>query len=102
MILIVKAFFTRDHLKDAAKSFTQLPRLPNTVKRKGPFFHFDEKGDIHALSMFAFSDPFISNEQRKFVENRLKNFSEVQGFTYTVEEWMSMEEALAHLKKNKK
>ena len=47
MILIVRASFPRSSLKEAIKIFTQLPKLPATVKRHGPFFSIDEKENIN-------------------------------------------------------
>ncbi len=99
MILIVKTIFPRSSVQQAAKAFTLLAKLPATVKRQGPYFHFDENNNIQTMALYFFSGAQIGNEERKFVENRLKVFSDVPGFSYTVENGLSIEEALLVVKK---
>ena len=102
MILIARSSFPRSSLKAAAQAFTKLAKLPVTVKRKGPYFHIDENDTIQATSFFIFQDDQITNEQKKFVKKRLETFGAVPGFTYSIEEWLSMEEALQVLSKSSK
>lgn len=99
MILIAKASFPPTSLKEAAKIFSRLPKLPATVKRHGPFFRFDEKGNFLYFSLFKFSEARISFEEKKFLLQRLQAFRDVPGFASSVEEWMNMEETLDAIKK---
>lgn len=99
MILIAKASFPKSSLKEAAKIFAQLPKLPATVKRYGPFFRFDESGNVLYSSFFKFSEALISFEEKKFLQKRLEAFNDVPGFTSVIEEWMNMEETLTLIKK---
>jgi hypothetical protein len=101
MILIVRASFPRSSLKEAIKIFTQLPKLPATVKRHGPFFSIDEKENINYISFFKFTDPQITFEEKKFIQKRLDAFAGVPAFTSSIDRWMSMEETLDVLKKKK-
>lgn len=100
MILIVNSSFPRSSVQQAAKAFTQLPKVPTTVKRQGPYFHFDENNNICTMTLYSFRDPQITSEEKKFIENRLKGFSEVPGFSYTIKNWLKMEEALLVVKNN--
>jgi hypothetical protein len=102
MLLVVKTSFPRSSIKQAAKAYTQMPKLPATVTRKGPFFHLDDKGYIHGFALYTFQETTITQNERKFVQNRLKIFTDVPDFTYTVEDYLDMEEALQVLSKEKK
>jgi hypothetical protein len=99
MILIARASFPRSSLKEAIKIFTGLPKLPATVKRHGPFFSIDAKGNIHYISFFKFTEQQISFEEKKFIQKRLDAFAGVAGFTCSIESWLNMEEILDVLKK---
>jgi hypothetical protein len=88
-------------LKEAIKIFTQLPKLPATVKRHGPFFSIDEKENFNYISFFKFTNPQITFEGKKFIQKRLDAFAGVPGFTSSIDRWMSMEETLDVLKKKK-
>jgi hypothetical protein len=99
MLLMVKVSFPRSSLKQAAKAYTEMPKLPATVSRRGPFFHLDDKGSIHGLSIFTFKDTAITHNERQFIEKRLRVFSDVPEFTYTIEDWLDMQEALIRLSK---
>ena len=101
MILIVRASFPKTSLQAAARAFSQLPKLPSTVKRQGPYFHFDDLGNIDSTALYFFDSQQLSHEHKKFVQNRLKVFSEVENFSFTIEESMSLEEALLFLKQKK-
>jgi hypothetical protein len=100
MFLIAKATFPRSSVPQAAKAFTQLSKLPATVTRQGPYFHFDDNNNIQTTSLYSFSSSPIGHEEKKFVENRLKVFSGVPGFSCTIENWLSMEEAILRVKNN--
>ncbi|MEW6520592.1 MAG: hypothetical protein AB1461_14380 [Thermodesulfobacteriota bacterium] len=99
MILIARASFPRSSLKEAIRIFSQLPKLPATVKRFGPFFSIDDQGKFHYLSFFKFSEPQITFEEKKFIQKRFDHFAGVPGFTSSLDSWMSMEETLELLKK---
>ncbi|MBU4260253.1 MAG: hypothetical protein KKC76_00040 [Proteobacteria bacterium] len=101
MILIARASFPRSSLKEAIKIFSQLPKLPATVKRSGPFFPIDDKGNFNYISFFKFNEQQITVEQKKFLQKRFDVFAGVPGFTSSIENWMSMEETLELLKKKK-
>ena len=98
MILIVNASFPRSSVQQAAKAFTLLPKVPATVKRRGPYFHFDDNDNICAMTLYSFSASQITNEEKKFVENRLTLFSDVPKFSYNIKSWLNMEEALLVVK----
>ncbi|MBU0910769.1 MAG: hypothetical protein KKA54_05265 [Proteobacteria bacterium] len=99
MILIAKASFPHSSLKEAIRIFSQLPKLPATVKRFGPFFSVDDKGNFHYIAFFKFSEQQITVEQKKFIQKRFDVFAGVPGFTSSIDSWMSMEETLELLKK---
>ena len=101
MILIARASFPRSSLKQAIQIFSQLPKLPATVKRFGPFFSIDDQGNFHYIAFFKFSEPQISFEEKKFLQKRFEVFADVPGFTSSIDNWMSMEETLELLKKKK-
>jgi len=98
MILIARTSFPKGSLQAAARAFNQLQKLPSTVKRQGPYFYFDEQENINSTALYFFDTPQITHEHKKFVQNRLKIFSDVAGFSFTIEESMNMEEALLSLK----
>jgi hypothetical protein len=101
MILIARTSFPKSSLQAAARAFSQLLKLPSTVKRQGPYFYFDAQGNIHSTALYFFDTQQLSHEHKKFIQNRLKVFSDVGGFSFTIEESMNMEEALLFLKQKK-
>jgi len=101
MILIARASFPSSSLKEAIKIFSRLPKLPATVKRHGPFFSFDDKGNFNYISFFKFNESQITFEEKKFIQKRFDVFADIPGFTSSIENWMSMEETLELLKKKK-
>lgn len=101
MFLAVNTFFPKSSVQQAAKAFAKLPKVPTTVKRQGPYFHFDEKNDISSMTLYSFGEDSITNENKKFVENRMKHFSDVPGFSYTIKTWHNMQEALLVVQSNK-
>jgi hypothetical protein len=102
MLLVVKTSFPRSSLKEAAKAFTEMPRLPATVHRQGPIFHLDDdNGYIHSIAIYSFKNSAITHNERRFVEQRLKIFADVPDFIYTIEDYLEMEEALQVLSKER-
>ena len=94
MILIVNISFPRSSVKQAAQAFTNLPKVPASVKRQGPYFSFAEIDKISSITFYSFGGGRITGEEKKFVESRMKVFCDVPGFSYSIEDWLNMEEAL--------
>ncbi len=99
MLLISRIFLPRKSLKEAAHAFTRIQKLPATMTRYGPFFKFDDNGDIQATTFYFFKDRQITNNEKKFITNRMSVFKDVPGLTYSVEEWLEMEEAVMMVSK---
>ncbi|MBU0479842.1 MAG: hypothetical protein KKG47_01950 [Proteobacteria bacterium] len=94
MILILKGAFPQKSINHAAKTFAALPPMPATVKRQGPYFSFTGAEQINVTTLYSFNNELTFDGNKKFIEKRLQEFSNVPGFTYSLEAWLNMEEAI--------
>lgn len=101
MILVVNASFPLTSVREAARKFTLLPKIPASVKRYGPYFFFDNNV-VRALSLYEFRESSITHEQKKFIRKRMELFADVPGFSHTIQEWMKLDDALYTLGGKKK
>jgi len=95
MILIgTVAFPDSEELeKNVAQCYENLPPVPGFITVTGTYVYNVEGEDHRAFSIFEF-DYAHFKEAIEYLKIRYKTFSTVEGLTYKIEEWISVQDAL--------
>ncbi len=70
----------------------QLPRLPEYIKTIGPYVSSSVEKGIKALTIYEFEDSKFA-EASKHINNLLRAFIGVPGFTFSLEVWIKAKDA---------
>ena len=98
MIFIATASFPQSSVKQAAKVYGEMKKLPAAIRRYGPYFKIEAGQALQVITVYE-TDSASLQEVRKFLEKRYAVFDGVAGFTSTVEQWLELPDAVAQLAK---
>lgn len=101
MFIIIRSLIKKNHLKDAAKIYKELPPLPATIKKRGPYFNPASTGDVQVITFYSVENAGELNKAKTVLEERYAAFAGVPEFRYGVERWLEMPEMLECLKPKK-
>lgn len=93
MIVIGTITFAEELANDVAECYTTLPPIPAFISTKGTYVYKTEGEPIRAFAIFEFDESRI-DDATDYFKSRYTAFSKVEGLQSTVEEWLSVEEAL--------
>lgn len=96
MILIATATLPQTSVKQAAKVYGEMKKLPAAIRRNGPYFKIESGRDIEVISLYE-TDSAAWNEIKKFLEKRYAAFDGIAGFTIRIEPWLNLSDAVARL-----
>ena len=93
MVIITENFFPPGSAKDLGKAFLELPPLPEYITMEGPYILSDSERGIRSIVIYKcdnakLSDAFLD------VGDRLTNYFDVPGYTYSANVWNEATEAL--------
>ena len=98
MIFIATASFPQTSVKNAARIYGEMKKLPAAIRRHGPYFKVESGQDIKMIAVYE-TDSAASQEVKKFLEKRYEAFEGVAGFSARVEPWANLPDAVAQLAK---
>jgi hypothetical protein len=93
MVFIAILSYPPAGAKEMSKRFLALSPLPTYITRKGPYFSSEIGAGSKAIAIYEFDQSKLL-EARENILNRLSNFFDVPGFTYSAHEWIEVKEAL--------
>jgi len=93
MISIVEAMWPPDKSNDIGKALLELPPLPDYIKMSGPYVRSEIDKGIRAITLYEYDAANIE-DAGKFIGKRYIIYSHVQGFTYEINRWGELQDAL--------
>ena len=98
MILIATASFPPASVKQAARIYSDMKKLPAAIRRQGPFFKVDPARALNVITVYEI-DAAVEWEVKKFLEKRYAVFADIPGFTWEIEQWLNLPDAVSLLAK---
>ncbi|MBF0200841.1 MAG: hypothetical protein HQK66_05925 [Desulfamplus sp.] len=96
MIKIGTITFPQDAADKVAECYTQLPSPEGNVKLIDTYIYNDGEGDNRAFSIFEYDDA-SEKDMEVYLKKRYEAFSKIPGLTYTMEDWIRVQDALRML-----
>ncbi len=93
MAIITENMFPVGSAKDVGKTFLGLPPLPEYITIKGPYIHSDTKRGIRSILIYECDNDKLA-DALQVVGDRLANYFDVPGYTYSANVWNEAQEAL--------
>jgi hypothetical protein len=93
MVTIAMLSFPAESAKEIGKRFQGIPALPQYITRKGPYVGSELGVGIKVISLWEY-DPSKMAEATEFLGNYYAHFFGVPGFTYTIDIFNEIKEAL--------
>ena len=75
------------------QAFLGLPPLPEYITIKGPYIHSDTKRGIRSILIYECDNDKLA-DALQVVGDRLANYFDVPGYTYSANVWNEAQEAL--------
>ena len=93
MVIITENMFPAGSAKDVGKAFLGLPPLPEYITTKGPYIHSDTERGIRSILIYECDNDKLA-DALQVVGDRLANYFDVPGYTYSANVWHEAQEAL--------
>ena len=93
MVIITENMFPPASAKDIGKAFLELPPLPEYITMKGPFVLGDTERGIRSILIYECDNSKLA-DALQVVGDRVTNYFDVPGYTYSVNAWYEAQEAL--------
>ena len=93
MVIITENMFPAGSAKDVGKAFLGLPPLPEYITTKGPYIHSDTERGIRSILIYECDNDKLA-DALQVVGDRLANYFDVPGYTYSANVWNEAQEAL--------
>ena len=93
MVIITENMFPAGSAKEVGKAFLGLPPLPEYITLKGPYIHSDAGKGIRSIVIYECDNDKLA-DALLVVGDRLANYFDVPGYTYSVNVWNEAQEAL--------
>jgi len=93
MVVITENIFPPGSAKDMGKAFLALPPLPDYITTRGPFFLGDPDMGIRSILIYECDRSKLA-DTLQVVADRVTNYFDVPGYTYSVNAWFEAQEAL--------
>lgn len=98
MIFIATASFPQTSVKQVAKIYGEMKKLPAAICRHGPYFQIETGKSIQVATVYE-TDAAVGHEIKKFLEKRYAVFGDLAGFSFRVEQWFNLTDAVSQLAK---
>ena len=93
MVIISENVFPPGSAKDLGKAFLGLPPLPEYITMNGPYILGDTERGIRSILIYECENSKLA-DALQVVGDRLTNYFDVPGYTYSVNAWYEAPEAL--------
>ena len=93
MVIITENMFPPGSAKDIGKAFLELPPLPDYITMKGPYILGDSEKGIRSILIYECDNSKLADVLQA-VGDRVTNYFDVPGYTYSINAWYEASEAL--------
>jgi hypothetical protein len=93
MIMFGKILFSADCAMAVAEHYGTIAPVPGYMSVKGPYIRSSIDGGISTLSIYEFDDA-LADDAVDYLTARYNGFSQTEGATSSVEEWLGVGVAL--------
>jgi hypothetical protein len=93
MVIISLTSYPPESAKEMGKRFMELPPLADYINMKGPYINNDLREGIKGITIYEFDESKYP-ETVKNLGERMATFFGVPGFTYSLQHWMEVQDAL--------
>ena len=93
MVILSLTSYPPESAKEVGKRFVELPPLPDYITMKGPYINSGVGEGIKGITIYEFEEAKYP-EASKFLGARVAALFGVPGFTYSLEPWLEVQDAL--------
>ena len=93
MVILSLTSYPPESAKEVGKRFVEMPPLPDYITMKGPYITSAVGEGIKGITIYEFEDSKYP-EASKFLNERVVVLFDVPGFTYSIEPWLEVQDAL--------
>lgn len=93
MVIVTQMAFPPESANQIAKRFIEAPSLPEYMVRKGPYVSSELTDGIRTLNIYELDNVRLA-EGVAFVSDLMTTYFGVPGFSYTIRQYLEVEEAL--------
>ncbi len=86
MVLILFTSMPLENVEQASKQMMELPQMPDYIKLKGHYSKVIKGKGAQSISILGFEKSKMA-EAYELISDNLRSFSNIPGFTYTIEVW---------------
>jgi hypothetical protein len=93
MVIIATVVYPPESAKEYVKRYIEQPPLPAYITMKGPYATGEVGTGIKAISIYEYDQSKFS-EAMEFLRARYVKYIGVPGYTYCIQTWVELKEAL--------
>ena len=93
MVIVTQLSYPTDSVNQIAKRFIEAPQFPDYMTRRGPYVRSELSEGICTLSIIELDNSRLA-EGISFVADYMTTFFGVPGFTYAIQQYLEVDEAL--------
>jgi hypothetical protein len=93
MVIIATMLYPTESTKEIVKRFMEQPPLPAYITMKGPYLTGEVGAGIKSLIVYEYDQSKFS-EAMEFLGARYAKYIGVPGYTYSIQTWVEVKEAL--------
>jgi hypothetical protein len=93
MVIVSQLSYPPESANQIAKRFIEAPPLPDFITRQGPYVSSELGQGVRTLSIYQLDNSRLA-EGFAFVADYMTTFFGVPGFTYSISQYLEVEEAL--------
>jgi hypothetical protein len=93
MVIITENIFPPGSAKDIGKAFLELPPVPDYITMRGPYILGETDRGIRSIHIYECDNSKLA-DALQVVGDRLTNYFDVPGYSYSVNAWYEAQEAL--------
>ena len=96
MVIVAQISYPPESANQIAKRFIEAPPLPAYITRKGPYVSSELTEGILSLNIYEMDNDRLA-EGMAFVADAMTTYFGVPGFTYSIRQYLEVQEALSLL-----
>ncbi|MGD9733035.1 MAG: hypothetical protein AB7U45_12710 [Desulfamplus sp.] len=93
MILITSVIYPPESAKEVAKRYLTAPKLPDYLKKKGPYICADINNGINSITFYEIENEHMA-EGLQALGNNMAVYIGIPGYKYDIRPYYDLEEGL--------
>ncbi|MBF0304016.1 MAG: hypothetical protein HQK73_13330 [Desulfamplus sp.] len=93
MILITSVIYPPESAKEVAKRYLTAPKLPEYLKKKGPYICADINNGINSITFYEIENERMA-EGLQALGNNMASYIGIAGYKYDIRPYYDLEEGL--------